>query len=245
MRLALLSDIHGNLHALEAVASDIRRRGVDHVACLGDHLSGPLLPKETAQYLMSSGWTMLAGNHERQILSYETNGGGASDSYAHSQLSADELHWMRSLLHTCMLSNDVFLCHGTPHSDCEHFLESPTDGVLGLACRSDIHERLGGLRVPLIACGHSHIPRSVRLQSGQLIVNPGGVGLQAYSDDHPAPYVMELGTPDAHYAIVEHSRSGWAASHYVVQYDVALMAAMARARDRLEWENALLYGYVA
>ena len=152
---------------------------------------------------------------------------------------------MRSLLHTCMLSNDVFLCHGTPHSDCEHFLESPTDGVLGLACRSDIHERLGGLRVPLIACGHSHIPRSVRLQSGQLIVNPGGVGLQAYSDDHPAPYVMELGTPDAHYAIVEHSRSGWAASHYVVQYDVALMAAMARARDRLEWENALLYGYVA
>ena len=61
MRLALVSDIHGNLPALEAVVADIRRHGVDQVLCLGDNLSGPLLPLETAQFLMASGWPVLAG----------------------------------------------------------------------------------------------------------------------------------------------------------------------------------------
>ena len=54
MRIALVSDIHGNLAALEAVAADIRRRGVDRVANLGDNVSDPLWPQETAQYLMAS-----------------------------------------------------------------------------------------------------------------------------------------------------------------------------------------------
>lgn len=66
MRIALVSDIHGNLAALEAVAADFKRRGVDAVANLGDSLSGPLLPLETAQFLMAQDWTHLAGNHERQ-----------------------------------------------------------------------------------------------------------------------------------------------------------------------------------
>ena len=52
MRIALVSDIHGNLAALEAVAADICRRGADQVVNLGDNLSGPLLPCETAQWLI-------------------------------------------------------------------------------------------------------------------------------------------------------------------------------------------------
>ena len=55
MRIALLSDIHGNLAALEAVVADIDRRGADRIVNLGDSLSGPLLPRETAQYLMAAG----------------------------------------------------------------------------------------------------------------------------------------------------------------------------------------------
>jgi predicted phosphodiesterase len=68
MRIAVVSDIHGNLPALEAVVADIARRGVDAVVNLGDSLSGPLLPLETAQFLMAQSWTHLAGNHERQVL---------------------------------------------------------------------------------------------------------------------------------------------------------------------------------
>ena len=48
MRIAVVSDIHGNLPALQAVVADIARRGVDSVVNLGDSLSGPLLPRETA-----------------------------------------------------------------------------------------------------------------------------------------------------------------------------------------------------
>jgi predicted phosphodiesterase len=244
MRVALLSDIHGNLPALEAVVDDVRRRGTDQIVCLGDNVSGPLLPRETAQYLMGSGWLVLAGNHERQVLSYTAVGGGASDGYAHSQLTAAELSWIGSLQPTANLSTDIFLCHGTPRSDCEHFLESPRGGLLGLASSADIVERLGGVRAQLIACGHSHVPRSVRLPSGQLIVNPGSVGLQAYTDDHPEPYRMELGTPDAHYAIVERTPTGWRAAHHAVPYDSEPVAKLAMARNRAEWQSALLKGYV-
>ena len=46
MRVALVSDIHGNLPALEAVVADIHRRGADQVVCLGDNISAPLLTKD-------------------------------------------------------------------------------------------------------------------------------------------------------------------------------------------------------
>jgi len=68
MRIALLSDIHGNLLALEAVVDDLQRRQVDRVVNLGDSLSGFIQPRDCAAYLMQQPWLQLAGNHERQIL---------------------------------------------------------------------------------------------------------------------------------------------------------------------------------
>jgi len=244
MRVALVSDIHGNLPALEAVVADIRRRGADQIACLGDNISGPLLPRETAQYLMNSGWPILAGNHERQVLAYEPGKGGLSDGYAHSQLTNSEIAWLRSLPAQLSLGDEMFLCHCTPRSDCEHFLESVRNGALSIATAAELAERLGDVRSRLVACGHSHVPRAVRLPSGQLCVNPGSVGVQAYTDDHPERYSMELGTPDAQYAIVERSRDGWVYEHYAVLYDNAPMAELARARGRPDWEQSLLRGYV-
>ncbi|RYF56832.1 MAG: metallophosphatase family protein, partial [Comamonadaceae bacterium] len=109
MRIALVSDIHGNLTALEAVAADIRRRGADQVVNLGDNLSGPLLPRETAQWLMASGWLSLAGNHERQVLELRPGRGGPSDQYAHAQLTEPEFAWLRTLKPWHRLSDDVYL----------------------------------------------------------------------------------------------------------------------------------------
>ena len=117
MRIAVVSDIHGNLPALLAVVADFQRRGVDHVVNLGDSLSGPLLPKETAQYLMAQqDWGHLAGNHERQVLNLN-DGSGAADRYAHSQLTQTEFDWMASLPFVRPFQSDVVLCHGTPTSD--------------------------------------------------------------------------------------------------------------------------------
>ena len=244
MRLALVSDIHGNLPALEAVAADIRRRGVDQVLCLGDHLSGPLLPRETAQWLMASGWPCLSGNHERQILTWQPETGGLSDGHARSTLGAAELAWLRSLQPMWQWAPDIFLCHGTPRSDCEHLLETPCDGVLRLASAAEISERLAGQGSALIACGHSHLPRFLRTPAGPCLVNPGSVGLQAYVDDEPERYVVERGTPDATYAIVERVKDTWHGDQHAVPYDHRAMAALALRNHRPEWQRALLSGYV-
>ncbi|RZL37994.1 MAG: metallophosphoesterase [Rubrivivax sp.] len=244
MRIALVSDIHGNLPALEAVAADIHRQGVDQVLCLGDNLSGPLLPRETAQWLMASGWPVLAGNHERQILEWQPETGGLSDGHALSTLGAAELAWVRTLQPMWQWAPDIFLCHGTPRSDCEHFLETPAHGALRLASAAEVAERLSGQASGLIACGHSHVPRSLRTAGGQVIVNPGSVGLQAYVDDAPVRYVVERGTPDANYAVVERIAGTWHCSQHAVPYDHRAMAALALRNDRPEWQRALLTGYV-
>lgn len=244
MRIALVADIHGNLAALEAVIADIRRRGVDQIVNLGDSLSGPLLPLETAQYLIAEGWVSLAGNHEHQILTHGPDPRSASDEYAHSQLGTVELNWLRSLLPCTHLSPDIFLCHGTPTSDVEYFLESVEHGNTRLATASEVESRLGDERSLLVACGHTHVPRAIRSQRGQLLVNPGSVGLPAYDDTHPLPHVVETGSPDARYAIVEKLKDRWVASLFSVPYDYKAMAQLAKLRGRSEWEHALLTGYM-
>lgn len=244
MRLALVSDIHGNLPALEAVAADIRRRGVDQVLCLGDNLSGPLMPLETAQWLMASGWPVLAGNHERQILEWTPTTGGASDGFARAALGGAELDWVRSLRPVWAWSPDVLLCHGTPRQDDEHFLETPCQGALVLATEAEIDARLAGQTHALVACGHSHVPRTVRTGRGQWLINPGSVGLQAYVDEEPERYVVERGTPDAHYAIVEQRAGTWQCSLHAVPYGHEAMAEMAARHGRPDWAQALRTGRV-
>ena len=96
-RIAIISDIHGNLPALEAVLDDTRRRGVTRIVNLGDSLSGPLLPLDTARFIMRQDWVQLAGNHERQLLEFAAKGGGPTDAFAHAQLTPDVVEWVGGL----------------------------------------------------------------------------------------------------------------------------------------------------
>jgi putative phosphoesterase len=240
MRFAVVSDIHGNLPALEAVVADLTRRGIDKVVNLGDSLSGPLLPLETCQFLMAQNWIHLAGNHERQILEIGTHS-GESDKYAHSQLSFKELTWIASLSSVLKFAPDVLLCHGTPSSDHNAFLQTAERA----ATAKEIEVQLGISQEALIICGHTHVPRSVRSISGALIVNPGSVGQPAYADDFPYPHVVETGSPDARYAIMEKHEQEWIPSLISVPYDNKAMARLARLRGRLDWECALLTGYMS
>ncbi|MBI4914504.1 MAG: metallophosphoesterase family protein [Acidobacteria bacterium] len=245
MRIALVSDIHGNLPALEAVVEDIGRRGVDAVVNLGDSLSGPLLPRETAQFLMARDWLHLAGNHERQLLTLPPREHGASDAFAYSQLTSTELAWLASLPPHASFRDDVFLCHGTPESDSEYFLETVEPSHVRPATPAEALRRLGSVGAALIASGHSHVPRSVRLPNGQLIVNPGSVGLQAYDDVLPYPHVIATGSPDARYAIVERNASTWVSALISVPYAHEAMAALALSRQRPDWASALATGYLS
>ena len=96
MKLAAISDIHGNLGALEAVLADIERRNVTVTVNLGDILSGPLQPRETAERLMELDMPTIAGNHERQVLMHVPEKMGASDRYAHERIGEVQRAWMES-----------------------------------------------------------------------------------------------------------------------------------------------------
>jgi predicted phosphodiesterase len=242
MRIALLSDIHGNLPALEEVLADTRRRGVTRIVNLGDSLSGPLLPQETARFLMRQDWVQLAGNHERQLLEFAQKGGGPSDAYAHARLTPDVFDWMKSLVHARELDPEVFLCHGTPRSDVEGFLDSIEGDHTRPATEAEITERCTLTTPRVIACGHTHIPRVARSASGQLLVNPGSVGLQAHEDDHPHHYVVENGDVYARYATIEQRGGQWHAQIHPVPYDFESMAALAERNGRPEWAVALRTG---
>ncbi len=246
MRIAVLSDIHGNLGALEAVHRDLRARGADTVVNLGDSLSGPLLPRETAQYLMAERWLTIAGNHERQLLTEGPDRRSPSDEYARTQLGNDEFAWLRSLPASAWGAHDVFLCHGTPTSDVEYLLETvESNGVVRAASAAEVCHRMGDHRAPLVLCGHSHVPRVVRTGSGQLVVNPGSVGLPAYDDTHPFAHVIENGSPDARYCILEgDGLVGWSVCLLAIPYDQGPMAELARRRRRPDWEVALRTGYM-
>jgi len=245
MRIAIVSDIHGNLPALEAVAKDLRRQGADAVVNLGDSLSGPLMPLETAQYLMAQDWVHLSGNHERQMLTQSPGQWGPSDAYAHSTLTSVELEWMASLASSTQYHSGFFLCHGTPASDSEYFLETVDAAQVRPATQREVDRRLGKVGAIMVACGHTHLPRSIRASTGTLIVNPGSVGLPAYDDVHPHPHVIETGSPDARYAIVDQQGTRLTATLISVPYPFRAMAQLAAARRRPDWACALASGYLS
>ena len=243
MRIAVVSDIHGNLPALEAVDRDLRDRGADAVVNLGDCVSGPLLPLETAQFLMAQDWVTLAGNHERQMLNPGPKGLGPSDGFARARMTGAELAWLAALPPTCRFSAEVFLCHGTPDSDLDPFLETVEPAGPRRATATEVEARLGALEAPVVLCGHTHVPRAVRSRSGQLIVNPGSVGLPALEASNPWVHHVETGSPDARYALLDRRDGRWTTSLIAVPYGHGAMAALAGSNRRPDWACALRSGY--
>ena len=255
MKIAAISDVHGNLPAQEAVLADIARQGVDATVNLGDIVSGPLWPAETADCLMALGLPTLAGNHERQVLTQSPDKMGASDRHTHLQLQPRHRAWLASLPATLRWRDDVLLCHGTPSSDLQYWLETVTSDYqpgrspgVRAASPSEALERLGdamhGVAHGLILCGHTHVPRCERVADGRLIVNPGSVGLQAYDDMHPHPHVIETGSPQARYAVLTREATGWQVELRSVDYDFEAAAGQAERNSRPDWADALRTGRV-
>lgn len=250
MRLAALSDVHGNLPALDAVLDDIAAAGVDLTVNLGDILSGPLWVSETAERLMALTLPTIAGNHERQVLTLPRGRLGPSDAFAAERIDAAQRAWLAALPATLPLSEQVYCCHGTPTDDLAPFLETVIGGTLGIrvATEPEVAARAGdvlrGVRNTLILCGHTHLPRAMQLADGRLIVNPGSVGLPAFDDDHPVPYIVETGSPHARYAVLSLRRAGWQVELRSVPYDHAAAARRAEQHGRGDWADALLTGRV-
>jgi predicted phosphodiesterase len=239
--LAVIADVHGNAWALEAVLGDIASRGLKTIVNLGDNANGPLDPARSVALLRGCGAVHVRGNGDRM-----TGEGGAtarrSAMFARERLDADSLRWLRDLP-TALSREDWVAFHATPCRDEEYFLENVVAGKTVLASREEITARLGETGASLILCGHTHIPRLVRIDNGCLVVNPGSVGLPAYADNDPTPHVVETGSPDARYAIVRSDAAGWRVEFVSVPYDWRVAGAAARAAGWEAWARYVETGY--
>ena len=255
MKLAVISDIHGNLLALQAVLADIARQSVDQTVNLGDILSGPLQPLETADLLMTRNFPTIRGNHERQLLAVLAQSAGpinptTSDGYAATQVLPVHAAWLEALPVSLELNSDVALYHGTPCSDLAYWLETVVPGFaqgngpgVRAATPAEAAQRMGRATHPVMLCGHTHVPRLMQCGS-VLVVNPGSVGLPAYDDDHPYPHVVENGAPHARYALLEKTAHGWQVDFRAVPYDHLAQAQVAAQNQFPDWAHALATGFM-
>ena len=245
MRYAIISDIHGNIDALEAVLADIERRGVKDIINLGDCLSGPLDAMAVADRLMPLNLPTLRGNHDRQLIDRPAASMGNWERWVIGALRPEHLEWIKTFPLTVTIG-DVFCCHAAPEKDDKNWLDSrgPMQRLVARN-RNDVEALAGDILSPVMLCGHTHTPRVVRLTDGRLVVNPGAVGCPAYLDTRIEPhFIHETGAPDARYAIVEKVGDGWSASLMSVPYDASAMAAMARAKGEETWARAVETGWI-
>lgn len=246
MKFGILSDIHGNVWALEAVLEDARRRGVEKFVNLGDIFYGPLKPKETFQLLQTLDVVTIQGNQDRDIYDADSTQSekNATLAYVLHELGADLVAWLRALPKTLTLADGIFLCHGSPRSDMVYLLEDVTRGFPVVKREEAIMGELNGVNATLILCGHTHIPRVVQMSSGALIVNPGSVGLPAYADDLPNNHAMQNYSPLASYAIIEKRGRDWRIELLKIPYDSRSAAEQARRQGRDDWAHQLSLGRV-
>lgn len=242
---AVLSDIHGNMPALQAVVADLQKRHLSGVINLGDHISGPLWPKETVQYLMKTNWIHLLGNHDRQLTKDDPQQHGLSDLFAYTCINPDELHWLSGLPAIQQIGNNMIAFHGSPESDLEYLLETICNGTTQLSSREEIGKKLDGIRSRIVLCGHTHTPRCVKIHDEMTIINPGSVGLQGYVDDGNNPHIIELGSPHARYAIIELDGEDVTVEFIALKYEWSKAAEKAKEANRQDWTNALSTGYVS
>ena len=179
MRIAVLSDIHGVLPALEAVLAEPAVRSADRIVLTGDHASGPQ-PVETLDALVALGdraiW--VRGNADRELVGLRT--GVAVDipdpvtPWAAEQLRPDQVTLLGSLPLTVTLDLGRFgttvFCHATPRDDVEVVLVDSRP-----ARWAEVYSTVDE-SVSTVVCGHTHMP-FVRLVDRRLVVNPGSVGM--------------------------------------------------------------------
>jgi predicted phosphodiesterase len=240
MKFAAIADVHGNAAALETVLADIADQGVTEVVNLGDHVSGPLEPRRTADLLMKCDFPSILGNQDRVLVEKRANLGRPF-----TWLDDSHMDWLAHQPATRLYRDTVFLCHGTPGDDEAYWLDHVTgDGTVALAPIEAIEAEASGIAASLILCGHTHLPRVVRLRDGRVVVNPGSVGLPGYRWDVPVDHVVEAGTPDACYAILERTTGGWSVTVRYVPYDNMRMAELAARNGNPVWASALATGWV-
>ena len=178
MRLALISDIHGNALALETVLAELGREEFDQLLCLGDVAVGPQ-PREALERVRELGCPVIMGNWDGAFLSGMPP---AHDEVARKlseisawwadQLSPDDLAYLETFVPRLQFrvgtGSEIVCFHGSPRSY--------DDWIFATTPDREIEEMVAGFAAPLMIGGHTHLQMTRRHELGT-IVNPGSVGL--------------------------------------------------------------------
>jgi putative phosphoesterase len=230
MRIALISDLHGNEVALRAVRRSIEQVGVDQVVCLGDTATLGPCPEFVLETLRDLGCPCILGNHDDFLLDEalihtytEAPVIVEAVDWCRSRLSRQDLDFVRTFQPHLEIALDgdrtLFLFHGSPRSHMEDLLATtPPEKLDGL---------LGEYRATVMAGGHTHI-QMLRQHRGVLLVNPGSVGLpfKEYVAGR-APTLLD----HAEYATVEATRLGVNVTLHRVPLDRRALHAAVEASD--------------
>jgi len=240
-KIAVLSDIHGNRWALEAVIEDIEKRAITTVFNLGDSFYGPLDPAGTAKILTRLNPLSVRGNEDRIIIADAQS--SPTLDYVRECLAAEHMEYLRSLDVTKTVEGEMLLFHGTPDDDAVYLIHDVGANGMYQRTAGGIQQLLVGRSEKIFLCGHDHLPNSLQLVDDRLVVNPGSVGLPAYTDDAPHRHYVENGNPRANYCIIEKTRSGWSVEHIGIAYDHDAAGSAAGKNHRDDWAFWLRTGH--
>lgn len=231
MRIALISDIHGNHLALEAVLADARRREVDRIACLGDVATLGPEPRKVLATLRTLGCPCIVGNHDEFLIEPESVARYTqvpviteAIAWCRAQLRDEDFEFLQTFVpqHEIALDAErsLLLFHGSPLSN--------TCDMLTTTAADALEAMLGTRRAAVMAGGHTHI-QMLRQHRGILVVNPGSVGMPFREYVSGArPDIM----PYAEYAIVDAGGAEIGVELRRVPLDVEQLRAATR-----RWQN--------
>jgi putative phosphoesterase len=212
MRIAVLSDLHGNLLALDACLADLESQGgAEAVVVAGDLcLDGPK-PKKVLQRLEEIGASCVRGNKDRYLYDDSateklSSGEMAQVGWTRRDLGERWLGWLRELPFALRIGEDenqLLIVHANPLNDDEHLWPDADDATLT--------RLVGDEHATAIAFGHLHLPY-VRIWKGRMLVNVASAGLPKDGD------------PRACYAIFTERDAGWQVKHRRVAFDVKRVA---------------------
>jgi predicted phosphodiesterase len=210
-KLAILSDIHGNLPALEAVISDLKNFDVDNVIVPGDVISFGPFSRQTAECVIEKGWSVIRGNNEYFLIDYKTSRAPAEwndpiqfaptvwlDRQFNQKLKTLIASWPDMLNLRFRDAPPIQVFHGTPNS--------PWDSLYWTSTDEEIEKLLCSLETDYVICGHTHLPMD-RQSRRWRIFNPGSVG------------VPLDGIFSASYMILEGNDQGWTPTFRRISFD--------------------------
>ncbi|GAB0168795.1 metallophosphoesterase family protein [Lysinibacillus sp. CTST325] len=241
MKIAVLSDIHGNKDALKAVLEDIKYRSIDKIYNLGDTLYGPLFPLETYEMIQSTDIKSVSGNCDRILL--QSSSDNPNIQCVIDVLLEEHKSWLINLPFSIQ-TDDFYFCHASPENDELYMLNEITPHGVTVKQTEEIMKLVKDIPQNIIFCGHSHLPTIVYLPNNKIIINPGSVGLPAYEEVEPFYYKIESGTPFANYTVVEKRDGEYVIEQLSIPYDTTEVIKQSEVQNRSDWARALKYGRV-